>query len=285
MCSKREQLLSDLRRIQKNQYQLDEGEKAFDHIPLMLEYIGDPDPELRDELIYSVLCEWICEKEYFSDDELLYILSVIIDEDYLFCHIGSDGDDTVFIRTFSVLVAVLILYRHRKKPFLDYNMFIKLKNDLIRYYTEEKDLRGYTEDKGWAHGAAHGADALDEIILCKECDENLCTEILEAIKKVLHNGKYIFCNEEDERIARAVYRMIKGDLFPYQSIVDWIEGLCRCCNWEYSRSQYVARVNTKNFIRCLYFKFMHSKSNLDITNVLFCAEEKVNRFFQIDKNI
>jgi len=285
MCSEREQLISDLRRLQKNQYQLAGGEKAFDYIPLMLQYIGDPDPELRDELIYSTLCEWICEKEYFSEDELLYILSVITNENHLFYHIGNDGDDTVFTRTFSVVAVVLILHQHRKRAFLEYDLFEKTKNDLIRYYREEKDLRGYLEDKGWAHGAAHGADAMNGLVQCKESGEAVYLEVLEAIKKVLYNGKYTFGNEEDERITLVVYRMIKYNLMPHKAISDWIEGLCQCCGWEKSRSQYVARVNTKNFIRSLYFKLMHNKSTLEIIKTLINVEEKLNRFIEIDKDI
>jgi len=285
MCREREQLIADLRKIQKNQYQLTDGEKAFDYIPLILQYIGDPEPELRDNLIYSTLCEWICEKEYFSEEELLYILSAIMDENHLFYYIGNDEDDTVFTRTFSVLVVVLILYQHRKKPFLEYNLFVKVKNDLIRYYREEKDLRGYLEDRGWAHGAAHGADAMNELIKCKESGEAVYSEVLEAVKKVLCNGKYAFSNEEDERITRVVYRLVKSNLMPHKAIDDWVEGLCQCCDWEKSRSQFVARVNTKNFIRCLYFKLMHNKSTLDIITTLFRAEEKLNRFLQVDKDI
>ncbi len=59
----------------------------------------------------------------------------------------------------------------------------------------------------WAHAAAHGADVMDELVQCRECNVDIIKEILNAFKKILHNGKYIFHTEEDERICRVVFRI------------------------------------------------------------------------------
>lgn len=283
--SKREQLLLDLRRIEGNKYTLSEGECRSQYVEVMLQYIGDTDPDLRDELIYSTFNEWICEKEYFSDNDLLNMLNTLIDENHLFYHIGNDEDDSVFTRTFSILVVVLILIQHRKSAILDYDRFIEVKNAVIQYYMEERDLRGYIEQYGWAHGAAHGSDALDELVQCKESNDVILQEILESIKVVLYNEKYLLCNEEDERIARVVYRMIKNQSIPDRLMNNWLEGLSQCCDSEKARKQYVARVNTKNFIRCLYFKLIHNQAAKDISNTLLHIEGKLNTFIQIDKDI
>lgn len=278
----KEQLILDLRRIRDNKYNLLEGESTSKYIDLMLKYIGDIDPELRDNLIYETFCEWICEKEYFDEKELKEILTMVMDDKHLFYHIGNSEDNTVFTRTFSVLVVALILVQHRKHIFLDYSEITKVKNTLIRYYKEEKDLRGYLEEYGWAHGAAHGADSMDELVQCSESDEAVYMEILNAFQAVLYNEKYLFSNEEDERMARAVYKIIKNNLLSYELINNWIEGLGSCCNWERTRSQYIARVNTKNFVRCLYFKLMHNKSAEEVSNKLLNVEAILNRFLQFD---
>jgi hypothetical protein len=285
MHSEKQQLKSDLQRMKKNQFELSEGEGVSDYISLMLQYIGDTDAELRDDLIYETFCEWICEKEYFNGEELLHILSILLDEKHLFYHIGNDEDDTVFTRTFSVLVIVLIIFQHRKKPFIAHDLFIKIKDNLIRYYEEERDLRGFLGEKGWAHGAAHGADAMDELIQCEESDEVVYQQVLGAIQKVLFNGKYSFSNEEDERITRVILRIIKRNCMSNKSLSNWIEGLSQCCDWEKDRNQYVTRINTKNFIRCLYFKLMHYDNTLDIINVVFKVEERLNRFLIVDKEL
>ncbi len=283
MDDAKKRLIYDLERIQKNGYQLNEGEKAWDYIELMLEYMGDPDSRLRDDLIYSTFCEWICEKEYFSNTELLTILNTLMDEEHLFYKIGSTNNNTVFMRTFSILGVVLVLFQHRKKPFIDSELFMETKSNILRYYKEEMDFRGYTEEAGWAHGAAHGADALDELIQCSESDADTCKEVLDSIQRVLYNEKYLLCNEEDERITRVVSRMIRRGLISEQNICHWIDGLVQCLEGEMNRKQYVARVNTKNFARCLYFRLMHHYCEGEITNHLYKLEEKLNRFLKIDK--
>lgn len=285
MSNEREQLLLDLKRIGENEYELSEGEKAWDYVPSMLKYIGDTDSELRDDLIYSTFCEWIFEKEYISKEELRRILSVLIDENHLFYNIGNDGDDTVLTRSFSVLNIAMMLCYHREENLLEYDMLMNIKDNLIRYYESEKDFRGYLGEKGWAHAAAHGADVMDELVQCKECNEEVYNEILGAVKKVLYNPKHFFSNEEDERITRSIFRIIKENKMSYESISNWIEGLSECCDWERNRSQYVARVNTKNFIRCLYFKLMHYDNSLDIINTVFKVEERLNRFLEVDEEL
>lgn len=285
MQREKEQLKLDLKRIQKNNFELYEGENINDYISLMLKYIGDTDPELRDDLIYSSFYEWICEKNYLSREQLIDILLILMDENHLFFNIGNCEDDTVFTRTFSVLALALIIFKHRKSPFLNYDLFVKVKDNLIRYYEEEKDLRGYTGKTGWAHGAAHGADCMDELVQCGESDEAVCLEVLKAVQKVLYNGRYSFCNEEDERITRVILRITKENYISDEDLSTWIAGLCECCSWEKDREQYITRVNTKNFIRCLYFKLMHYNNTLDIIETVFKAEEKLNHFLEVDREL
>ncbi len=196
MNHKREQLILELRKIQENQYKVTEEQNLWEYTLLMLEYIGDVDSELRDDLIYSTFCEWIDEKGLFSEEQIRYILTVLMDKEHLFHQIGSDGNNSVFTRTFSVLAIAQIINRHRNKAFLSVEEFIGIKNKLLEYYTSEMDFRGYVQKSGWAHAAAHGADAMDELIQCRECNEDVVKEILYAFKKIMYNRKYIFHNEE-----------------------------------------------------------------------------------------
>ncbi|WP_445671340.1 DUF2785 domain-containing protein [Paenibacillus sp. FSL R5-0475] len=280
MNDTREQLIIDLQRIEENDYELRSGEQLRDCVKLMLEYIGDPQPKLRDDLIYSTFYKWINEKQWFSDAELRELLLILLDEQHLFYHIGSKEDQAVFTRTFSVLIVALILQRHREQAFLDSAEFTNVKEALIRYYEEEQDLRGFMPEEGWAHAAAHGADALDGLVLCSESDAAIREEVLAVIQRMLYNDQYIFSDEEDERIATIVATMIDHHLLPQQSIVDWIRNLEQCGGWPRSRGQYVARVNTKNFVRSLYFRLLPLKNNPAMVEVLLKAEMNLNEFTQ-----
>ncbi|WP_397361843.1 DUF2785 domain-containing protein [Paenibacillus sp.] len=280
MNDTREQLIIDLQRIEENDYELRSRERLRDYVKLMLEYIGDPQPVLRDDLIYSTFYKWINEKQWFSDAELRELLLILLDEQHLFYHIGSKEDQAVFTRTFSVLVIALILQRNREQALLDSAEFTNVKEALIRYYEEEQDLRGFVHEEGWAHAAAHGADALDELVLCSESDAAIREEVLAVIQRMLYNDQYIFSDEEDERIATIVATIVDHHLLPQQSIVDWIGNLEQCGGWPRSRGQYVARVNTKNFVRSLYFRLLPMKNNPDMVESLLKAEMNLNKFTQ-----
>ncbi|TQR34799.1 DUF2785 domain-containing protein [Brevibacillus brevis] len=278
MMNTRMKLMIDLQRIEKEHYQLREGERTQDFLTLMLQFIGDPQPELRDELIYPTLYKWIYEDNRFTETELSTLLAILTDEHHLFYHIGSEGDQSVFTRTFSVLPVALIVRLHSKKPFLDYAEFQNLKHSLLRYYKEEKDLRGYLPEGGWAHGASHGADALLELVKCPESDTAVQLEVLAAIEGMLHNGKQIFSDEDDERIASIVDTMIEEGLLPQQEIADWISGLTKCVDWPRSYVQTIARVNSKNFLRSLYFRRGQGSRGNVLAAVILAAETKLNKF-------
>ncbi|WP_310832797.1 DUF2785 domain-containing protein [Paenibacillus pedocola] len=278
MSDRRERLIHDLQRIESEEYRLREGEAHDDFIRRMLEYIGDPQPELRDELIYPTFYKWILEQQLFTNDELRSFLKVLLDERHLFYGIGKTEDKSVFTRTFSVLPVALIVQRHIKRPFLTAEEFRSLKDALLRYYREEKDLRGYVEEGGWAHAAAHGADALDELVQCPESSEEVQLEVLEAIKDMLQNRMWLFGEEEDERMVTVVDTMIVQERLNWDTIAHWIGSLSDCGNWPPGRSQRIAQVNSKHFLRSLYFRRGCQDRSEAFEQVLLTAEASLNRF-------
>lgn len=270
--------MTDLQRIEKEHYQLREDEQLQDFLTLMLQYIGDPQPELRDDLICTTFYEWFHDENMLTDTELHSLLAVLTDEQHLFYQIGSEDDPSVFTRAFSILPIALITERHRKQPFLDQAEYQHLKHSVLRYYKEEKDLRGYLPDGGWAHSAAHGADALEELVQCPESDAALQHEVLAAIQGMLHNGTQIFSEEEDERMARIVDTMMDKSLLPQQEIADWISGLTHCAELPQSRGPRIARVNSKNFLRSLYFRRGKISRGSVLDAAILAGEAKLNRF-------
>lgn len=278
MSEIRMKLMKDLQRIEENEYQLGEGEQHQDFLPLLLQYIGDPQPELRDNLIYPMFYMWIKEENRFSEEELRSLLTVLTDENHLFYNIGSKDDQSVFTRTFSALPIALIIQRHRQNPFLNQEEIEQLMQAMLRYYNEEKDLRGYLSVGGWAHSASHGADVFVELVQCEESSIAMLHEVLVAISGMLHNGIHIFSDEDDERLVNIVDTMIDKELLPHQEIADWISCLAQCCDLPRSRSQVIARVNSKNFLRSLYFRRRQDSQENELKTALLGTEAKLNRF-------
>lgn len=274
----RTKLMLDLQRIEKDEYQLREGEQHQDFLPLLLQYIVDPQPELRDNLIYPMFYMWMKEENRFSGEELRSLLSVLTDNNHLFYHIGSEEDQSVFTRTFSALPIALIVQRHRQNPFFTQVEIEQLLHTMLRYYKEEKDLRGYLLEGGWAHSVSHGADVLAELVQCKECSAVMLREILVAISEKLDNGRHIFRDEDDERLVNIVDAIIDNELLPHQEIADWVSSLAQCCNLPRSRSQVITRVNNKNFIRSLYFRRGQDSRQNVLHTVMLATEAKLNRF-------
>ncbi len=274
----REQLLLDLRRIAKNNYILSKGESVEQYLKQMLKFIGDADAQLRDELIYETFCEWICDKAYVGDDELRKMLAVLLDSSHLFSHIGNDGDHTVLTRSFSALVIVLVLMEHRKRAILDADLFMQTRKAIIQYLMQEADFRGYMPDCGWAHAAAHGADMLDELVQCRESDHTVLHEILACIKRILRNGRYMLCHEEDERLARVAARVFDLHVSFRTHLQAWLEELTDYEGVKIERMRYLARVNAKNFVRSFYFRLLHGKTMDDNITLLADIEKKMNRF-------
>ncbi|MBH5320272.1 DUF2785 domain-containing protein [Paenibacillus sp. GSMTC-2017] len=277
MSDTRTKLMLDLQRIENDEYQLREGEQHQDFLPLLLQYIGDPQPELRDNLIYPMFYMWIKEENRFSGEELRSLVAVLTDENHLFYNIGIEDDQSVFTRTFSALPIALILQRHRQNPLFNKAGIKQLMNAMLRYFNEEKDLRGYLPVGGWAHSASHGADVFVELVQCEESSAEMLREVLVAISSILHNGRHIFSDEDDERLVNIVDTMMNKELLPHQEIADWISGLAQCCDLPRSRSQMIARVNSKNFVRSLYFRRGHDSRGNELNTVMLSTEVKLNR--------
>ncbi len=106
------ELKERLREIKNNDFRSPDDISIFDFTLNMIEYIGDPDPDLRDNLIYEVLDRWIMDG-MFGTDQLSKLLNIIFDSSHLFYKIGEEGTDSVFTRSFSVLIVADIIYYYR----------------------------------------------------------------------------------------------------------------------------------------------------------------------------
>ncbi|MFR4162136.1 MAG: DUF2785 domain-containing protein [Paraclostridium sordellii] len=242
-----------LTQVKKDNYYINCEKLYYSYALDMLKHIGTTDPTLRDDLIYDIFSKWINQKR-FSNQQLKTFLEICIDNQHLMKCVGTENDDTVFTRTFSALIIALILYSHNQKNFLPYNLIVKTKNIIIDYYTKEIDLRGYIDNKGWAHSVAHGADVIDELAKCSVlCKEDL-NNLLMTLKLKICQGKYVYIDGEPDRISIAVrsifmrYEIDEGD------ILLWLESFkdYKYIN-ESSIECYHQNVNITNFLKSLYF--------------------------------
>ncbi|MCP1181854.1 DUF2785 domain-containing protein [Paenibacillus sp. 1781tsa1] len=217
-------LKQKLQHIQSANRSINNEEQPYELALHMLKHIGSPDPVLRDELIYVIFATWIGQG-VFSEDQLRHVLQLALDDQHLFYGIGEQGTDSVFTRTFSVLLLPPILNVDREKPFLNEEDIAGIHHRLITYLECEKDLRGYVDDKGWAHAPAHAADAVEDLAQSPYLERMDLLELLHAISRKITESSEVYLHDEDQRIAHAIITILRRNLLEQKDITLWMNSL------------------------------------------------------------
>ena len=263
-----------LSNIKDNEYAVPEGMNPYELSVDMMEYIGDIDGELRDDLICSVLLEWIMT-DVLTPEEAHHIFLIALDEKHIFNGLGK-VDDTVFDRAFSVLVSACITYKH--KNFLPDNDILKAFNKVLKFYNEDKDVRGFVEGKSWAHGAAHGADALMELAKCEVIGYEELKEILNSIYKKINVNYYGYINNEDERMISAVKEVLERDIIPVEEIEEWIRSFGKIEKTGILPDDLFIEFNVTLFLKSLYFRLVDNTKYEQLAKIVKEVLKKTSRF-------
>ncbi len=254
-----EDLKEKLRGIVQKDYEIARAE-AQQLLPEMLQHIGNPDPELRDTLVYYTLATWI-SRGAFDLGELRTLLHTALDDEHLFYRIGEEDSDSIFTRSFSVLLLPPVLGMHCKKAFLRRDEIYYVWQKLKDYLLNERDLRGYVRGKGWVHAVAHTADALAELALCSETTKEMLTEMLGAITKVASTEKSVYTHGEDERLSFTIVNIFKRSELTTEEKVGWLESFTpevQQAGPMPDPEGYQKFINIKHFLRTLYFSILQN---------------------------
>ena len=217
------------------------------------EMLGSSDPYVRDEIAYPVLASWISNGTY---DHLLRTLGnglcVLMEEG-----VGSMTDDSVFQRSFAVLVLAEIIERDNRMDVVDDRTVLGWGDRIATWLVAEKDLRGFVQGKGWAHAVAHGADAISALARSPRIDGPSLVFLLDVIAdRVLAPTPQFFVSGEADRLAFAVMVALRRDLVDMDALDPWLRRL-------YVRSEPVSddllhpfRVNgnVQTFLRALHLQ-------------------------------
>src|SRR5215211_7218272 len=139
--------------------------------------LGSPDPQIRDGLAYPTLSTWIDRVVY---DELIVGLGDGMAAG-LTVGLGEVGTDSVFRRTFSVLVLAECLDRDNQEGLVPAAKVLDWGDRIASWYLRERDVRGFVPGKGWAHAVAHGADAITVLARSSHFGRNELTVLLDVI--------------------------------------------------------------------------------------------------------
>lgn len=200
--------------IRANNFEIPSDYTLSQITDILYENIGNTHSDTR-EAVYYIFCNWIFEGKY-SSSELIAMGDLM--EKNIIQHLNEENTDFVFTRAFSILVlALLVEYDYMirigraksKEPYLNQKIMSKWLKSATGYYRQEKDYRGFVQDKGWAHSIAHGADFFYDYSKHLLSTPQDLQSILEMFaKKLKQPCSLIFTAREDKRISIVIYTIL-----------------------------------------------------------------------------
>ena len=250
--------------LAENQYHLPDDAPLNELTGELLAYLRSPDPELRDDIAYTTLTQWIIGGRYTPEQLRAMMRRWQAD---LHSGLGEQGTNSVITRSFAALMLSIIAYRDWKEPFLTDEEARALLDAALDYFLREQDVRGYDDQLGWLHSVAHTADLLKFLARSPKTSAEDLQRILRATaEKVTAPRPTVFTHSEDERLAWVILDVLRRDTLKAETLSEWLERLTRITQQDGQSdtglrdSDYHGTYqNTKHFLRSVYFRLAYSE--------------------------
>ena len=211
------------RTIRENNFAVPPHESVGDLALEIAELAAETDPVLRDKLGYEILAAWVYRQHLLSGEQLEALRRKLVPA--MTFHIGESDTDTVFRRSFSALYMSILAAQDLREPFLSSSAFKETLDSALRCYAEEKDLRGYVPEKGWAHATAHVADLLKFLGRNPKLSVEDQKRMVAAIAQRCRTVPSVLVWGEDARMAAALLSLVADKGFEPSIFDDWFHAL------------------------------------------------------------
>ncbi|QSX06527.1 DUF2785 domain-containing protein [Sedimentibacter sp. zth1] len=250
------QLFDKLITYSNQQWQISDDINPYELILDMIEHIGDVNPTLRDDLIYTGFYYIIYKYNRLSTEQLKHLVDICLSDKCLFNGLGEISDK-VYTRTFTSLLLDIIVQMNNENSFLNEQELLHIYSEVMKYYKLENDYRGYDSVKGWGHSTAHTADTLCDLAKSEHLNKNELMEILNVIreKATINNLGYLY--NEDERLINIIESIYERHILSDDEIVDWILSFDNYKRENIFPDRIIENTNRRNFLRSLYFRFLN----------------------------
>ena len=197
-----------------------------EEIHWLLKHLGDPSPEIRDDLVFISLARGI-QEELFTEKQFHFIAEEILSDGGLEKEVNKLGRSTLE-RSFRALIFANLLSADGNEQSLFYKgLNTDIRNIMLDqglyYLKKEKDTTGFSSQYGWVHAFAHGADLLTEVVCHPEFPKNRVHEVIDILDQLFKRISIRFTNDEDWRIARVLYEPILQGKLEQEQVVSWIK--------------------------------------------------------------
>ncbi len=223
-------------------------------IDYLLNHLGDSDASIRDGLVYSTLAQGF-EESIFSEAQMRKIIAFVTDGECLYYKIGSQADDSVFLRSFSALMGAIFLDCDRRTPLLSPEQRKQWFGWAEHYLFDEQDHRGWVSpSQGWAHALAHGSDLLDAALQHPLFTPS--TSFFDLISSWMGSLDYPFHDSEASRLSSAITAGLENKKFKQTDFERFLSHTDTVC-WEKEEASESAPCYCLtfwiNFLQSLYF--------------------------------
>jgi hypothetical protein len=243
--------------------------------------LGSTDPQLRDGTAYPALATWTDRGVY---DDLLAGLGDGMAAG-LAVGLGEQGTDSVFRRSFSVLILGECIARDNNAALLPAGKILEWGDRVATWYLRERDLRGFVAGKGWAHAVAHGADAIAALAESPHLGTNELTVMLDVLgDRLTLPVEELFTAGEPDRIAFATMAILRRNLVPLRILEPWVARIAAAARARAGgRDPFLVRGNAEAFLRALYLQLALAPRPPDVRSdlllVLVDALKRTNPYF------
>jgi len=210
------------RGIAKNRFAVPAGQPIVPLVQELSGHLGSTDPEMRDDLAYTIIDQWVRHQEVPAAD-----LNALADawRKNLRAGIGESGTDSIFKRSFSALCLASLARRELQASFLGPERTQALLADGLTYLKDERDLRGFDPVKGWIHATAHTADLLANLAGSPQLKVEDQARLLAAISLRLSSAHQIFSYGEQDRLSLIAASLATRADFDVAAFKRWLSDL------------------------------------------------------------
>jgi len=214
--------------------------------------LGSTDPEQRDGTAYPTLATWVERGVY---DDLLTGLGHGMAAGLL-TGLGEEGTDSVFRRSFSVLVLAECIARDAEEHLLPDHVVLEWGDRIATWFLRERDVRGWVPDKGWAHAIAHGSDAIAALARSHHLGGPELAVMLDVLADRLLDGGPALLAGEPDRMAAATMAVLRRNVLTLAVLEPWVQRVASCAGslGSMTGDPFAASCNPQAFLRSLHLQ-------------------------------
>ncbi|HEV8315707.1 MAG TPA: DUF2785 domain-containing protein [Burkholderiaceae bacterium] len=208
-----------LRSLKAVNWQLDDAPRRTSLAQGLVDCLADPDQELRDDLAFGALQQWMRAGQLDAD-------GVRRIAQRLLPQLSASPEPTGFAAPFAALTLAEVARVDRLKPIFSPNERDALLGAAADYLRNLRDYRGFDARQGWRHGVAHGADLLMQLALNPALDKFQLDRILDAVAhQVVPAAEHFYIYGEGDRLARPVLFVARRGLHSADEWTAWFTAI------------------------------------------------------------